>query len=167
MISDAKSGSCLERFSGKSYTMWKDKLLTHVSQLDHLMRWDAIHWKRARGDLQNLLNQVLHNFFLSTLPDVVSSMDPCTVIRLLKKLTRSPWLDKRTLFAQRKKARDEINRKMYTFRYRYALAVVVDATAYKWYIVVKSLNEIPGEIRVLLKQLSVQFPFKVHRIRQI
>eukprot|EP00644_Phytophthora_capsici_P019312 jgi/Phyca11/132257/e_gw1.146.25.1 len=114
MTTDAKSGGSLEKFNGKSYTMWKDKLLTHVNQLDHVyqtkqlekrhpeakvlmadflrsnpekpaspttetateeayaMRWEVMHWTRARGDLQNLLNQVLPNFFLSTLPDVVS-----------------------------------------------------------------------------------------------
>ncbi|KAE8967423.1 hypothetical protein PF011_g27563 [Phytophthora fragariae] len=167
---DAKTGGGLEKFNGKSYTMWKDKLLTHVNSLDHEyqtkllekrqpeakvlmadflrsnpekpasptteiseqkmleMRWDVAHWKRGRGDLQNLLNRVLPNFFLSTLPDVVSSMDPCEVIRLLEKgqgdaaglieltrsltkLTRTPWHDLRTLFAQLKKARNEINRK--------------------------------------------------------
>ncbi|KAK1946407.1 hypothetical protein P3T76_001960 [Phytophthora citrophthora] len=106
MAADAKSG--LERFNGKSYTMWKGKLLTHVNQVDHVyqtkllekrqseakvlmadflrsspdkpaspttetaehdalaMRWDVMHWTRGRGDLQNLLNQVLPNFFLST-----------------------------------------------------------------------------------------------------
>lgn len=93
-------------------------------------RWDVMHWMRGRGDLQNLLNQVLPNFFLSTLPDVVSSMDPCEVIRLLEKdfgqgdaaglieltrawskVLRSPWRDLRTLSAQLKKAKNEINRK--------------------------------------------------------
>ncbi|KAE8906359.1 hypothetical protein PF003_g10035 [Phytophthora fragariae] len=49
------------------------------------MGWDVVHWTRGRGDLQNLLNQALLNFFLSTLPDVVSAMDPCEVIRLLEK----------------------------------------------------------------------------------
>ncbi|EGZ22465.1 hypothetical protein PHYSODRAFT_497352 [Phytophthora sojae] len=49
------------------------------------MRWDVAHWKRGRGDLRNLLNQALPNCFLSTLPDVVSSMGPCEVIRLLEK----------------------------------------------------------------------------------
>ncbi|OWZ06838.1 hypothetical protein PHMEG_00020859 [Phytophthora megakarya] len=35
MTADAKSGGGLEKFKGKSYTMWKDKLLTHVNQLNH------------------------------------------------------------------------------------------------------------------------------------
>eukprot|EP00644_Phytophthora_capsici_P019313 jgi/Phyca11/132259/e_gw1.146.20.1 len=53
-----------------------------------------------------------------------------------------------------------------SFGYHYALAVVDDATAYKWYIVVKSLKEVPGKIKILLKQLSVQFPsFQVRLIR--
>lgn len=172
MSTDAKSGGGLEKFKGKSYTMWKDKLLTHVNQLDHQyqrkqlekgqpeakvlmadflrgcpdkppsptntmdeqealsIRWDMMHWMRGRGDLQNLLNQVLPDFFLNTLPDVVSSMDPSEVIRLLEKdfgqgdaaglidlmrawakLTRGPWRDLRSLFAQLKKAKNEINRK--------------------------------------------------------
>eukprot|EP00644_Phytophthora_capsici_P004913 jgi/Phyca11/97246/e_gw1.1.1736.1 len=83
-----------------------------------------------KGRLTNLLNQVISNFFLSTLSDVVSSMDPCEVIRLLEKdfgqgdaaglieltrawskVLRSPWRDLRTLFAQLKKAKNEINRK--------------------------------------------------------
>ncbi|POM81770.1 Hypothetical protein PHPALM_216 [Phytophthora palmivora] len=34
MTADAKSGGGLEKFNVKSYTMWKDKLLTHVNQLD-------------------------------------------------------------------------------------------------------------------------------------
>eukprot|EP00644_Phytophthora_capsici_P003415 jgi/Phyca11/116726/e_gw1.31.525.1 len=127
MAAIAKTGGGLEKFNGKSYTMWKDKLLTYVNQLDHqyqtkllekeqpeakvLMadflrdnpkkpappttemdeqealsaRWDVMHWMRGRGDLQNLLNQVLPNLFLSTLPDVVSSIYPCEVIRLLEK----------------------------------------------------------------------------------
>ncbi|OWZ02225.1 hypothetical protein PHMEG_00026253 [Phytophthora megakarya] len=121
MTADAKSGDDLEKFKGKSYAMWKDKLLTHVNQLDHeyltkllekrqpeprvlmtdflrtnpenpvspntetdeqealAMMWDVMYWKRGRGGLQNLLNQVLPDFFLSTLPDVVSSMDPYMV----------------------------------------------------------------------------------------
>ncbi|POM79131.1 Hypothetical protein PHPALM_3262 [Phytophthora palmivora] len=79
-----------------------------------------------RGELQDLSNQVLPNLFLSTLPDEVSSMDyPVTqeglwpgdasgLIELTgasATLTRSPWRDLRTLFAQPKKANDEINRK--------------------------------------------------------
>ncbi|KAG2771747.1 hypothetical protein PC129_g21418 [Phytophthora cactorum] len=35
MTADAKSGGGLERFKGKSYTMWKDKLFAYVNQLDH------------------------------------------------------------------------------------------------------------------------------------
>ncbi|POM64627.1 Hypothetical protein PHPALM_19822 [Phytophthora palmivora] len=159
MITDAKSGGGLERFNGASYTMWKDKLLTHVNQLDHEYQTKLLEKRqpedrvlmadflksnpekpaspttetgcialvKGKRDLQNLLNQVLPNFFLSTLPDVVSSMDSCEVIRLLekdydqgdaaglieltRKLTRSPWRYLRTLFAQLKKAKNEINRK--------------------------------------------------------
>ncbi|POM69805.1 Hypothetical protein PHPALM_13891 [Phytophthora palmivora] len=53
-----------------------------------------------------------------------------------------------------------------SFGYQYALAVVDDAIAYKWYLIVKSLKEVPGKIRTLLKQVSVQLPsYKVRRIR--
>ncbi|KAE8996147.1 hypothetical protein PR003_g16655 [Phytophthora rubi] len=76
------------------------------------MRWDVVYWTRGRGDLQNLLNQALPNFFLLTLPNVVSSTYPCEVIGLMEKdfgqgdaaglielarpltkLTRSNWRD--------------------------------------------------------------------------
>ncbi|KAE8887881.1 hypothetical protein PF005_g12461 [Phytophthora fragariae] len=36
MTADAKTGGTLERFNGKSYTMWNDKLMTHVNSLDHV-----------------------------------------------------------------------------------------------------------------------------------
>ncbi|KAE9034274.1 hypothetical protein PR003_g10188 [Phytophthora rubi] len=36
MAADAKTGGSLERFNGKSYTMWNDKLITHVNSLDHV-----------------------------------------------------------------------------------------------------------------------------------
>ncbi|EGZ29726.1 hypothetical protein PHYSODRAFT_418378, partial [Phytophthora sojae] len=49
------------------------------------MQWAVMNWERAKGDLQNLLNQVLPNFFLSTLPDLVSQMEPCEVIKALEK----------------------------------------------------------------------------------
>ncbi|OWZ06836.1 hypothetical protein PHMEG_00020857 [Phytophthora megakarya] len=53
-----------------------------------------------------------------------------------------------------------------SFGHLYALAVVDDATAYKWYIVVKSLKEVSGKNRTLLKNLAVQFlSFKVRRLR--
>ncbi|OWY97624.1 Zea mays Retrotransposon Opie-2 [Phytophthora megakarya] len=44
-----------------------------------------------------------------------------------------------------------------SFSYRYALAVIDDTTAYKWYI--KSLKEVSGKFRSLLKNLAVQFIF--------
>ncbi|KAG2983986.1 hypothetical protein PC123_g24853 [Phytophthora cactorum] len=49
------------------------------------LRWKVMDWERGRGDLQNLLNQVLPNFFLSTLPDLVSHMDSCDELKALKK----------------------------------------------------------------------------------
>ncbi|EGZ27242.1 hypothetical protein PHYSODRAFT_414258, partial [Phytophthora sojae] len=49
------------------------------------MRWAVMDWEKAKGDLQNLLNQVLPNFFLSTLPDLVSQMEPCEVVKALEK----------------------------------------------------------------------------------
>ncbi|OWY90630.1 LOW QUALITY PROTEIN: hypothetical protein PHMEG_00041161 [Phytophthora megakarya] len=53
-----------------------------------------------------------------------------------------------------------------SFGHRYALAVVDDATAFKWYIVVESLKEVSGKFRTLLNNLAVQFPlFKVRRPR--
>lgn len=38
-----------------------------------------------------------------------------------------------------------------SFGYRYALVVVDDATAYKWFVVVKSINEAPEEMEPLFK----------------
>ncbi|KAE9052721.1 hypothetical protein PR001_g203 [Phytophthora rubi] len=59
---------------------------SQLSEKDTLtMRWAMMDWERAKGDLQNLLNQVLPNFFLSTLPDLVSQMEPCEVIKALEK----------------------------------------------------------------------------------
>ncbi|KAE9042814.1 hypothetical protein PR001_g6055 [Phytophthora rubi] len=61
--------------------------------------WDVVHWTRGRGDLQNLLNQVLPNFFLSALPDVVSAMSHVRLSgcwkRTLDKGTRRASLYKR------------------------------------------------------------------------
>ncbi|OWY98675.1 LOW QUALITY PROTEIN: hypothetical protein PHMEG_00030503, partial [Phytophthora megakarya] len=82
-----------------------------------VMRWDVMHCKRGRGDLQNLLNQVLPDFFLSTLwmwcpqwTHVIRLLekdfgqgDAAGLIELTRawsKLTRRPWRDLRTLFAQ-------------------------------------------------------------------
>ncbi|OWY99280.1 hypothetical protein PHMEG_00029745 [Phytophthora megakarya] len=66
-----------------------EKTVAPIAETDEqealAMRLDVMHWKGGRGDLQNLLNQVLPDFFLSTLPDVISSMDPREVIRLLEK----------------------------------------------------------------------------------
>ncbi|OWZ00280.1 hypothetical protein PHMEG_00028566 [Phytophthora megakarya] len=94
------------------------------------MRWDVKHWKRGRDNLPNLLNQVLPDFSCLCCRMWCPQMDPCEVIRLLEKgfgqgdavglieltrtwskLTRSPWHDLRTLFAQLKKTKNEINRK--------------------------------------------------------
>ncbi|KAE8875465.1 hypothetical protein PF005_g21251 [Phytophthora fragariae] len=49
------------------------------------MRWALMNWERAKGDIQNLLNQVQPTFSRSTLPDLVSQMDPCEVIKALEK----------------------------------------------------------------------------------
>eukprot|EP00644_Phytophthora_capsici_P003512 jgi/Phyca11/116652/e_gw1.31.548.1 len=133
--------------------MWKDKLLAHANQLDHVYQAKPLEKRQPKAKVLmadflrrqagvvcrvldkgkedlHLLNQVSPNFFLSTLPGVVSSMDPCEVIRLHEKghgqddaaglieltrawtkMTRSPWCDVRPLFAQSKKAKNEINRK--------------------------------------------------------
>ncbi|GMF19215.1 unnamed protein product [Phytophthora fragariaefolia] len=52
-----------------------------------------------------------------------------------------------------------------TAGYRYALAIVDDATAYKWYFILKSLKELGGKIKHLITQLERQFPYKVKKIR--
>lgn len=49
--------------------------------------------------------------------------------------------------------------------YKYALAVVDDATGFKWYLVLKSLTEVRQKIKDHVKRLEVQFPYKVRRIR--
>jgi hypothetical protein len=49
--------------------------------------------------------------------------------------------------------------------HRYALAVVDDATAYKWYFVMKSLKEVGKIVKVLITQLEKQLPYKVRRLR--
>ncbi|POM60545.1 hypothetical protein PHPALM_30600 [Phytophthora palmivora] len=49
---------------------------------------------------------------------------------------------------------------------RLTVNVIDDATAYKGCVIVKSLKEVPGKIRTLLKQLSLQISsYKVRRIR--
>ncbi|KAK1944744.1 hypothetical protein P3T76_003277 [Phytophthora citrophthora] len=164
----------LEKFNGEDYTMWRDKVLTHIETLDETyqrgllekdqpsatvvmmdfldttpekpiisvaeeisqeeakkQRWRYQHWTRARSALLNLFNQALPNVFLSGLPDQVSKMNPCDiwkeleqkyglgdaggVIELLRqweRLTASNWSNLGTLFAQLKKLRNDINRKM-------------------------------------------------------
>ncbi|POM63920.1 Integrase catalytic core protein [Phytophthora palmivora] len=49
--------------------------------------------------------------------------------------------------------------------HKYALAVVDDATAYKWYFVMKSLKEVGTIVKTLIKQLEKQLPYTVKRIR--
>ncbi|EGZ09990.1 hypothetical protein PHYSODRAFT_420741, partial [Phytophthora sojae] len=51
----------------------------------NIMAWNVMDWERGRGDLQNLLNQVLPNSFLSTLSDLVSNLDSCEVMKALEK----------------------------------------------------------------------------------
>eukprot|EP00644_Phytophthora_capsici_P013948 jgi/Phyca11/119873/e_gw1.40.431.1 len=81
MASEGKTSSGLEQFKGKGYAMWKDKLVSHINTQDQLYkrkqlekglpeeervtyRWGVMDWERAKGDLQNLLNQVLPIFFI-------------------------------------------------------------------------------------------------------
>ncbi|EGZ19052.1 hypothetical protein PHYSODRAFT_501111, partial [Phytophthora sojae] len=122
--------------------LYKRKQLEKALPPVHVLMIDFLHgspekppsnvmdWERGRGDLQNLLNQVLPNSYLSTLSDLVSNLDPCEVMKALEKdygqgdaaglleltrawsrLARSQWRDLRILFVQLKKARNEINRK--------------------------------------------------------
>ncbi|OWZ16681.1 hypothetical protein PHMEG_0009488 [Phytophthora megakarya] len=58
MTADAKSGGGLEKFKGKSYTMWKDKLLTHVNQLDH--EYLARLLEKKQTELSVLMTAFLH-----------------------------------------------------------------------------------------------------------
>ncbi|GMF12173.1 unnamed protein product [Phytophthora lilii] len=46
-----------------------------------------------------------------------------------------------------------------TAGYAYALAIVDDATAYKWYFVLKSLKEVGAKVSQLIAQLERQFPY--------
>ncbi|GMF29764.1 unnamed protein product [Phytophthora fragariaefolia] len=48
---------------------------------------------------------------------------------------------------------------------KYALAIVDDATAYKWYFVMKSLKEVGAKLTALITQLEKQLPYTVKRIR--
>ncbi|EEY68252.1 uncharacterized protein PITG_04673 [Phytophthora infestans T30-4] len=88
--------------------MWKDKLLTHINTQDRLYKRKQLEKglsevrvlmadflqgsiektpsiSDAIGDMQDLLNRVIPNFFFSTLPDLVSQMAPCDVIKVLEK----------------------------------------------------------------------------------
>ncbi|POM75730.1 Transposon Polyprotein integrase, partial [Phytophthora palmivora] len=49
--------------------------------------------------------------------------------------------------------------------HKYALVVVDDATAYKWYFVMKSLKEVGTIVKTHIKQQEKQLPYTVKRIR--
>jgi hypothetical protein len=49
--------------------------------------------------------------------------------------------------------------------YKYALAIVDDATGYKWYFPIKSTKEVSGVFSNLITQLEAQTPFKIKRVR--
>jgi len=96
-----------------------------------IQRWRYQHWARAHKGLLNLFNLTLPNGFLSGLSDQVSKLNPVDVwkaleqkygvgdaggvielLRKWKRLTTSNWSNLGTLFAQLKKLRNDINRKM-------------------------------------------------------
>ncbi|KAJ0394612.1 hypothetical protein P43SY_000068 [Pythium insidiosum] len=133
VICTVKNGTPgLERFSGNKgeFTMWKDKVLTHVSQLD-------LEYQRSLLEKDQPDAKALPNTFLSTLPDAVSKMDPCEIWKALEKtyglgdagglieLTRQ-WTklagtifrDLVTHLAMLKKLRNDINRKSQALRKR-------------------------------------------------
>jgi hypothetical protein len=52
-----------------------------------------------------------------------------------------------------------------TAGHMYALAIVDDATAYKWYFILKSLKKVGGKIKHLITQMERQLPYKVKKMR--
>ncbi|KAJ8576827.1 hypothetical protein ON010_g2382 [Phytophthora cinnamomi] len=48
------------------------------------LRWRRQHWTRAKSAMLNLLNQSVTKMFLSGLPNLVSSMRPCDIWKLLE-----------------------------------------------------------------------------------
>ncbi|KAG2805728.1 hypothetical protein PC129_g18432 [Phytophthora cactorum] len=201
----ARSPLGLEKFNGNKseFTMWKDKILTHVQQLDHdheiktfekgqpeptvtmvdfltgtpekpvisvsgppddeedkkNLLWRLVYYNRALTGMRNLFNQTLPHSFLSTLPETVSKMDPCEVWKLLEqsygqgvaggliqlknmwtRMTNSNWKNLRTLFAQLKKERNDINRKTRTL-------IDQDMVTESW-LCMEVLSQLPSEFWV-------------------
>ncbi|KAJ8516671.1 hypothetical protein ON010_g18419 [Phytophthora cinnamomi] len=48
---DAKTGGGLDRFNGKSYTIWKDKLLIHVNSLDHEYQTSLLEKRQSEAQV--------------------------------------------------------------------------------------------------------------------
>ncbi|EGZ14465.1 hypothetical protein PHYSODRAFT_332854 [Phytophthora sojae] len=133
----------LEKFSGKhhEYATWKDKLLTHVAQLDleaenKLLEAgdpdpkEIMVWRKADAAMRHVLNSTLPNSFLSSLPDEVRNMEVCLIWQHLERkfafgdagglvawsnrwtqILNSNWKDTMALFSLFNQAQNEMNRK--------------------------------------------------------
>ncbi|OWZ00008.1 hypothetical protein PHMEG_00028896 [Phytophthora megakarya] len=128
MASKGKNVCGLDSFKGKSYMIWKDKLMAYINTQDQLYKCKRL--EKGLPTVRVLMSDFLQgspeqpptpDFFLSTLPASVSRMEPREMVntperdygqkvtariidltRAWSKLTKSQWPDVRTFLANRK-----------------------------------------------------------------